>query len=84
MLDRMARLQDRMEEVDKLSYPSSVAELVRSVNQALNADDPYYNLNRPQAVAQELLLSRCKGKRTDTMVVMISRKRLWRGTLPFN
>jgi hypothetical protein len=51
ILDRVVRLQDRMAEVDKLSHPSSIAELVRSVNKALNADDPAYYTS-----------SRCKGE----------------------
>lgn len=71
VLDRMARLQDRMEEVDRLSYPSSVAELVRSVNQALNADDPAYYVipSTREAVAQELLLFTMQGgSGLDTMV----------------
>lgn len=71
ILDRVVRLQDRMAEVDKLSHPSSIAELVRSVNKALNADDPaYYTIpSTREAVAQELLLFTMQGgSGLDTMV----------------
>jgi len=71
VLDRMARLQDRMAEVDKLSHPSSIAELVRNVNKAFNADDPaYYAIpSTREAVAQELLLFTMQGgSGLDSMV----------------
>ena len=71
VLERMARLQDRMGEVDKLSYPSSVAELVRNINKAFNADDPaYYSIPATrEAVAQELLLFTMQGgSGLDSMV----------------
>lgn len=71
ILERMARLQDRMAEVDRLSHPSSIAELVRSVNQALNADDPAYYVipSTREAVAQELLLFTMQGgSGLDSMV----------------
>ncbi len=71
VLDRMARLQDRMGEVDRLSHASSIAELVRNVNKALNADDPaYYSIpSTREAVAQELLLFTMQGgSGLDSMV----------------
>lgn len=71
ILNRIARLQDRMAEVDKLSHPSSIAELVRSVNQALNAEDPAYYVipSTREAVAQELLLFTMQGgSGLDSMV----------------
>ncbi len=71
ILDRMARLQDRMAEVDRLSHASSIAELVRNVNKALNADDPaYYGIpSTREAVAQELLLFTMQGgSGLDSMV----------------
>ena len=71
VLNRMARLQDRMAEVDNLSHPSSIAELVRSVNKSLNADDPAYYAIPPtrEAVAQELLLFTMQGgSGLDSMV----------------
>ena len=71
ILNRMARLQDRMDNVDNLSHPSSVAELVRTVNKALNADDPDYFTIPPtrEAVAQELLLFTMQGgEGLDSMV----------------
>jgi hydrophobe/amphiphile efflux-3 (HAE3) family protein len=71
VLNSMARLQDRMGKVDKLSNPSSIAELVRNVNKALNADDPaYYAIpSTREAVAQELLLFTMQGgSGLDSMV----------------
>lgn len=63
VLERMARLQDSMGKVDRLSHASSIAELVRNVNKALNADDPaYYSIpSTREAVAQELLLFTMQG-----------------------
>ena len=63
--------QDRMGEVDRLSHASSIAELVRNVNKALNADDPaYYAIpSTREAVAQELLLFTMQGgSGLDSMV----------------
>ncbi|MDI7247931.1 MAG: MMPL family transporter [Bacillota bacterium] len=71
VLNRMVELEDKLKDLDEVSEPTSVAGLIREVNQALNGNDPaYYTIpDSREAVAQELLLFTMQGgSGLDTMV----------------
>lgn len=71
VLNRMVELEDKLKGLDEVSDPTSVAGLIREVNQALNGNDPaHYTIpDSREAVAQELLLFTMQGgSGLDTMV----------------
>lgn len=71
VLNRMVELEDKLKGLREVSDPTSVAGLIREVNQALNGNDPaHYTIpDSREAVAQELLLFTMQGGSSlDTMV----------------
>ncbi|MGE5588088.1 MAG: efflux RND transporter permease subunit [Clostridia bacterium] len=71
VLNRMVELEDKLKGLSEVSDPTSVAGLIREVNQALNGNDPaHYRIpDSREAVAQELLLFTMQGgSGLDTMV----------------
>ncbi|MCR4402917.1 MAG: MMPL family transporter [Firmicutes bacterium] len=71
VLNRMIELENRLKGLGEVSDPTSVASLIREVNQALNNNDPsqYKIPDSREAVAQELLLFTMQGgSGLDTMV----------------